>query len=91
MDGINDLLKESQKITREPAMTQRAVRYHLLIADAIGERNPLQARLLMLAHVNDAINGVLAWQANSYDRLNPDRQVGISPLLLPQRSLTLPT
>jgi GntR family transcriptional regulator, transcriptional repressor for pyruvate dehydrogenase complex len=91
MDGINDLLKESQKITLEPAMTQRAVRYHLLIADAIGERNPLQARLLMLAHVNDAINSVLAWQANTYDWLNPDRQVGISPLLLPQRSLTLPT
>src|SRR2546422_128257 len=42
MDGVNDLLRESQKITREQAMTHRAVHYHLLIADAICERNPLQ-------------------------------------------------
>jgi GntR family transcriptional repressor for pyruvate dehydrogenase complex len=88
MDGVNDLLRESQKITREQAMTHRAVRYHLLIADAICERNPLQARLLMLAHVNDAINGVLAWQAKTHDQPHPDQQASISPLLLPQRSLT---
>jgi DNA-binding FadR family transcriptional regulator len=84
---VNDLLRESQKITREQTMTHRAVRYHLLIADAICERNPLQARLLMLAHVNDAINTVLAWQANIHDQPYPDRQASISPLLLPQRSL----
>jgi GntR family transcriptional regulator, transcriptional repressor for pyruvate dehydrogenase complex len=89
MDGVNDLLMESQKITLEPAMTGRAVRYHLLIADAICERNPLQARLLMLAHVNDAINAVLAWQAKTYGQPHPDRQTSVSPLLLPQRSLTI--
>lgn len=87
MDGVNDLLRESQKITREQAMTQRAVRYHLLIADAICERNPLQARLLMLAHVNDAINSVLVWQAKTHDQ-PPDRQASVSPVVLPQRSLT---
>ena len=89
MDGVNDLLRESQKITREQAMTQRAVRYHLLIADAICERNPLQARLLMLAHVNDAINSVLVWQAKTHDQPPPDRQASVSPLLLPQRSLSV--
>jgi GntR family transcriptional repressor for pyruvate dehydrogenase complex len=88
MDGVNDLLRESQKITLEPAMTHRAVRYHLLIADAICERNPLQARLLMLAHVNDAINGVLMWQAKTHDQPPPARDASVSPLLLPQRSLT---
>jgi GntR family transcriptional regulator, transcriptional repressor for pyruvate dehydrogenase complex len=87
MDGVNDLLRESQKITREPAMTHRAVRYHLLIADAICERNPLQARLLMLAHVNDAINSVLSWQAKIHDQ-PLDRDASLNPLLLPQRSLT---
>lgn len=88
MDGINDLLRESQKITREPAMTHRAVRYHLLIADAICERNPLQARLLMLAHVNDAINCVLIWQSKTHDQPPTERDASVSPLLLPQRSLT---
>jgi len=89
MDGVNDLLRESQKITREQTMTHRAVRYHLLIADAICERNPLQARLLMLAHVNDAINSVLVWQAKTHDHPQPDRQENVNPLLLPQRSLTI--
>jgi GntR family transcriptional repressor for pyruvate dehydrogenase complex len=89
MEGVNDLLRESQKITREQAMTHRAVRYHVLIADAICERNPLQARLLMLAHVNDAINGVLAWQEKTHDHPYADQQASVSPLLLPQRSLTV--
>jgi GntR family transcriptional repressor for pyruvate dehydrogenase complex len=88
MDGVNDLLMESRKITLEPDMTRRAVRYHLLIADAISERNPLQARLLMLAHVNDAINRVLAWQANTQDEQRTIGQANVSPILLPQRSLT---
>jgi DNA-binding GntR family transcriptional regulator len=64
-------------------MTHRAVRYHLLIADAIYERNPLEARLLMLAHVNNAINGVLAWQAKTHGQPYPDRQASVSSLLLP--------
>jgi GntR family transcriptional regulator, transcriptional repressor for pyruvate dehydrogenase complex len=88
MDGVNDLLIESRKITLEAHMTHRAVRYHLLIADAICERNPIQARLLMLAHVNDAINSVLAWQAGGHGQQPNESQTNVSPMLLPQRSLT---
>jgi GntR family transcriptional repressor for pyruvate dehydrogenase complex len=89
MDGVNDLLMESRKITSQlPDMTRRAVRYHLLIAEAIGERNPLQARLLMLAHVNDAINGVLAWQSGGQEGQLPSNPESANPLVLPQRSLT---
>jgi GntR family transcriptional regulator, transcriptional repressor for pyruvate dehydrogenase complex len=88
MEGVNDLLRESQKITLEQAMTHRAVRYHLLIADAICERNPLQARLLMLAHVNDAINSVLTWHASTHNEQRTISQANVSPMVLPQRSLT---
>jgi GntR family transcriptional repressor for pyruvate dehydrogenase complex len=88
MDGVNDLLMESQKITAVQAKTpQRAVRYHLLIADAICERNSLQARLLMLAHVNDAINSVLAWQAGAHGEPPAENMANVSPTLLLQRSL----
>src|SRR5262249_14278861 len=84
MDGVNDLLKESRKITSlQPGMIERAVRYHKLIAAAIGERNPLQARLLMLAHVNDVINRVLAWQAGAQGQ----QPASVTPTLLMQRSL----
>jgi len=89
MDAVNDLLIESRKITLEAHMTHRAVRYHLLIADAICDRNAIQARLLMLAHVNDAINSVLAWQADGHDHQRSESQIHASPILLPQRSLKL--
>lgn len=60
MDSINDLLLESRRITvAEPGMTARSLRYHLLIADAVRSRNASQARLLMLAHMNDALNSIL--------------------------------
>lgn len=63
MDGVNDLLQESRKYTADNHdMKFRAVKYHLLISDTIRERNSVQARLLMLAHVNDAINVILATQ-----------------------------
>jgi GntR family transcriptional repressor for pyruvate dehydrogenase complex len=88
MEGVNDLLRESQKITLEQAMTHRAVRFHLLISDAIRERNPLQARLLMLAHVNDAINSVLAWHANTHNEQGTIGQATVTLAVLPQRSLT---
>lgn len=89
MDGINDLFMESRTITAAQAgMTPRAVRYHLLIADAIRERDPLQARLLMLAHVNDAINSVLDWQAGTNGEQPSGAQVILSPTILLQRSLT---
>lgn len=63
MAGINDMIVAGRQVTVElPGMTPRAVRYHLLIADAIRDRQPLQARLLMLAHVNDAIESLLSRQ-----------------------------
>jgi GntR family transcriptional regulator, transcriptional repressor for pyruvate dehydrogenase complex len=61
MESVNDLLLESRKLTsQEPGMTARAVRYHLLIADALRSRNAPQARLLMLAHMNDVLSSLLA-------------------------------
>lgn len=61
---IGDLLLTSRKLTaQEPGMTTRSVRFHLLIADAICARDAAQARLLMLAHMNDSLNGVLAVEA----------------------------
>lgn len=66
MDGVHDLLRLSRAVTASNlSMIQRAVRYHLLIADAIGDRNVMQSRLLMLAHVNDVISRVLEWQAGA--------------------------
>lgn len=61
MAGVTDLFLESRRVTsREPGMTERAVRYHVLIAEALRDRHPGQARLLMLAHMNDALTGLLA-------------------------------
>jgi GntR family transcriptional repressor for pyruvate dehydrogenase complex len=90
MDGVNDLLLESRKITMiQPGMDQRAVRYHMLIADAISDRNPFQARLLMLAHVNDAIKSILEWQGHSQQTDHPVEQSSTAnPLVLIQQSLT---
>ena len=64
MESVNDLFLESRRLTsQEPGMTERAVRYHLLIADALRNRNVVQARLLMLAHMNDTVNSLLAIEA----------------------------
>ena len=64
MESVNDLFKESRRITSmEPGMTARAVRYHLLIAEALGDRNAPQARLLMLAHMNDILSSLMALQS----------------------------
>lgn len=61
MESVNDLFLESRKLTSlEPGMTARAVRYHLLIADALCARDIVQTRLLMQAHMNDMVNSVLA-------------------------------
>ena len=66
MESLNDLFLVSRKVTSsEPDMTARAVRYHLLIAEALRDRNAAQARLLMLAHMNDALSGVLLADAKS--------------------------
>ncbi|MCU0492537.1 MAG: FadR family transcriptional regulator [Chloroflexaceae bacterium] len=63
IESVSDLMLESRKRTAvEPGMTARAVRYHLLIAEALRERNGPQARLLMLAHMNDALSSLLLGQ-----------------------------
>jgi len=64
MLSMHDLFLLSRQFTsKEAGMTDRAVRYHRLIADAIQTRNASQARLLMLAHMNDALGSVLAIEA----------------------------
>ncbi|MBK9715761.1 MAG: FadR family transcriptional regulator [Kouleothrix sp.] len=66
IESVSDLFLEGRKLTStEPGMTPRAVRYHLLIAEALRERNAPQARLLMLAHMNDAFSSVLAIEAKA--------------------------
>ncbi|HWQ12143.1 MAG TPA: FCD domain-containing protein [Roseiflexaceae bacterium] len=87
MVGLNDLIVAGRRLTVAlPGMTPRAVRYHLLVAEAIRERNPLQARLLMLAHMNDAIDSLLAARP-----LAADHQSGVpatSAIVIEQRSLS---
>ena len=64
LHGMHDLFIISRRLTsQELGMTERAVRYHRLIAEAIFERDATQARLLMQAHMNDALNSVLAMEA----------------------------
>jgi GntR family transcriptional regulator, transcriptional repressor for pyruvate dehydrogenase complex len=64
IEGFNDLLQQSRRrVAMEPGLTKRTVRYHLLLAEAICERNAGQARLLMLAHMNDMVDSVLAIEA----------------------------
>lgn len=63
LDSVNDLLLASRALTAlEPGMTERAVHYHLLIGEALASRNAAQARLLMLAHMNDSLDALLAVQ-----------------------------
>lgn len=65
MESVNDVFLESRKLTAlENGMTARAVRYHLMIAEALRMRDAAQARLLMLAHMNDTLAAVLAADAN---------------------------
>ena len=64
MESINDLFLASRKVTaRDPGMTARAVRYHNLIAEALRSRNANQARLLMHAHTEDAVNTLMGMRA----------------------------
>jgi GntR family transcriptional regulator, transcriptional repressor for pyruvate dehydrogenase complex len=68
IEGFNDLLLQSRmRVAMEPALTKRTVRYHLLLAEAICERNAGQARLLMLAHMNDMVDSVLAIEARIHE------------------------
>ncbi|SDN98992.1 FadR/GntR family transcriptional regulator [Alkalicoccus daliensis] len=53
---IGDLLYESRKHSmRIKSQNEKAVSYHILIAKAINDRNPSQARRLMKAHIIDLL------------------------------------
>lgn len=85
--SLNGLIVESRRLTLEvPDMTARAVRYHLLIADAIRDRRPLQARLLMLAHVNDAIDALLKMHPERPESHSASLASG-NAIILSQRSI----
>jgi DNA-binding FadR family transcriptional regulator len=65
MESVNDVFLQSRKLTSlESGMTARAARYHRLIAEALRLRDSSQARLLMLAHMNDALTAVLTADLN---------------------------
>lgn len=75
--SMHALFMVSRQITsQEPGMTDRAVRYHRLIAEAIFERNANQARLLMLAHMNDIVSSVLTREAQQ-QRDSTDQRKGL--------------
>ena len=64
IESFGDLLRQSRRrVAMEPGLTRRTVRYHLLLAEAITARHAAQARLLMLAHMNDMVESVLAIEA----------------------------
>lgn len=53
---IADLLVDSRRRSMKwPGMDERAASYHTLIAHAIAQRNPEQARLLMQSHMDDML------------------------------------
>ncbi len=65
MDSIHDLFLVSREMTsRDPGMTARAVRYHILIGEALRGRNANQARLLMNAHTEDTVTTLMAMRAH---------------------------
>ncbi len=74
MDGIHDLFLVSREMTaRDPGMTARAVRYHILIAEALRGRNANQARLLMHAHTEDTVTTLTAMRADEMHPHDPGR------------------
>jgi len=93
MEGVTDLLLEGRRLTsRHRDTVARAVQYHLLIANAIQARNPIQARLLMLSHVNDAIDTLVRLQKIELPQHSSLAGIpAVTPLLLSQRSLSAGT
>ncbi|WP_248929822.1 FadR/GntR family transcriptional regulator [Paenibacillus hamazuiensis] len=57
MDRISDLLIDSRRRSMKwPGMHEKASSYHYLIARAIADRNPTQARVLMKSHLEDMLS-----------------------------------
>lgn len=54
LERISDLLTDSRRRSMKwPGMDEKAASYHYLIATAIVQRNPTQARVLMKSHLDD--------------------------------------
>ncbi|MEY3989525.1 MAG: hypothetical protein RI985_606 [Chloroflexota bacterium] len=74
LNSTHELFLASRHLTsQEDGMTERTIRYHRLIADAIFERNASQARLLMLAHMNDALSSILMLAAQHDAHINANQ------------------
>jgi GntR family transcriptional repressor for pyruvate dehydrogenase complex len=64
MERVSDLFLESRRaILLDPDALLRALRYHILLAEALKLRNPPQARLLMQGHMNSMFDEVLLSEA----------------------------
>ncbi|UUZ92256.1 FCD domain-containing protein [Paenibacillus sp. P25] len=58
LERISDLLTDSRRRSMKwPGMDEKAASYHYLIALAIVQRNPTQARTLMKSHLEDMRSG----------------------------------
>lgn len=49
--NLQDELKRMRAYTRKPGMVEKAVQYHQMIANAIANRNPQNAKMLMESHL----------------------------------------
>jgi GntR family transcriptional regulator, transcriptional repressor for pyruvate dehydrogenase complex len=59
LDAVHDLLVDSRRRMMDiPSSSQKAVHFHALIATAIRQRNPVQARTIMQAHLQDVLQDV---------------------------------
>lgn len=69
IEGVSDLFLESRRaILIDPDALLRALRYHVLLAEALKLRNPPQARLLMQGHMNSMFDEVLLSEARKQSR-----------------------
>jgi GntR family transcriptional repressor for pyruvate dehydrogenase complex len=67
MNMIRDLMTDSRRVTTKmPYTTENAVHYHILIANAIAERDANKAKELMKSHIQDIIQVI---QKNRQDHM----------------------
>lgn len=66
LESFSDLLRQSRgRVVMDESLTTSTVRYHLMLAEAICKRNANQARVVMLAHMNDMVDSVLEIEARA--------------------------
>lgn len=66
LESFSDLMRQSRgRVVMDASLTTSTIRYHLLLAEAICKRNANQARVVMLAHMNDMVDSVLAIEART--------------------------